>query len=283
MGRNLGFPVSVPLSRYFAGGILLLWLISFSAFAETVRLEVQPGIIATASYSTGSADKPPVLILHGFLQTNQFPTVHNLAGALAESDFTVLDPTLSLGITSRKQSQPCEALHLQTLDDDVAELAQWVEWLRRRSQRRVVLMGHSAGGHVITRYLHDHPDAPVSQVVLISLGFPTGHPLKVEPREADAIGRYALGFCQKYPTTPRAFHSYVDWGPRQMLETMQNGAVRPSVILGSGDRRIKPSWINEMREGGVNLLVVEGANHFFDDAHEFDLLDAVETLLGGVE
>ena len=29
----------------------------------------------------------------------------------------------------------------------------------------------------------------------------------------------------------------------------------------------------------MNVVLIEGANHFFDQAHEFDLTDAIEKLL----
>ncbi len=269
--------------RMLASCIVCLWLFSPVLSAATVKLQVKPGILATADYWENEGDRPPVLILHGFLQTARFPTVRRLAEGLADSDYTVLTPTLSLGVTERRKSQPCEALHLQTLEDDVAELAQWVQWLYRKHGRRVVLMGHSAGGHVITRYLSEHPDAPVQRVILISLSFPVGKVLQKEPARADGIGEYALGFCQHFPATVAAYHSYVGWGPEQMLETIQAHSQQLSVIIGSGDRRIKQSWVDTLHHSGIELKVIEGANHFFDSAHGFDLQDAVEELLGSTD
>jgi pimeloyl-ACP methyl ester carboxylesterase len=246
----------------------------------TVDQEIAPGVTGVAGYTEGASDTSPVLILHGFLQTNEFPTVTRLAESLADSDYTILTPTLSLGITERRQSQSCEALHLQTLDDDVSEIAQWVNWLYHKRQREVTLIGHSAGGHVITRYLHDYPEAPVGQVILISLSYPTGSPLGADSPNPQAIVENELGFCQRYPTTVKAYRSYVEWGPEQMLSEMHRIKGRLSVILGSEDKRIPPSWVDTMRKGGIRITTVEGANHFFDSAHEFDLEEVVENLLG---
>jgi len=261
-----------------AWGVFLCCL-PVAVLAATVEQVVDPGVVGVADYTEGSPDKAPVLLLHGFLQTNQFSTVRRLAEGLADAEYTVLTPTLSLGITERRQSQPCEALHLQTLDDDVSELALWVDWLYRKRQHRITLIGHSAGGHVITRYLHDHPDAPVERVILLSLAYPAGSPLQVGSKDPKTIGEYTLSFCQHYPTTAKAFRSYVDWGPEQMLSQMRKVGSRLSVILGSGDKRIPPSWIDIMRQGNIRITMIEGANHFFDSAHEFDLQEAVESLL----
>lgn len=279
MSRATLFEPMGPRRCALLAGLLLLWLLPGGVFARVVKLDLKPGLVASAEYREGDADAGSLLILHGFLQTAHFPTVQRLADGLAESGYTLLVPTLSLGVTERRRSVPCEALHLQTLDDDVSELSQWVDWLYRKKKRPVTLIGHSAGGHVITRYLHDHPEAPVGRVILISLSFPAGRVLGPEPPEPDAIGDYALSFCQHYPTTPRAFHSYVDWGPRQMLATMKQLGNRLSVIVGSGDKRIRPRWVEALGRAGIRLETIEEANHFFDSAHEFDLLEAVESLL----
>lgn len=265
----------------------VLWLVFLAvgvpALAETPELDVLNGITASATLLRGGTTAHPVLILHGFLQTRQFPTVRRLSVSLNELGYTVLTPTLSLGIPRRRLSQPCEALHLHGLEDDVAELAEWVDWLHRETGQRVVLVGHSAGGQVLTRYLHEHPEGPVERMILISLGYPIGRPLAPEPRLQDAIGRYTLGFCQNYPTTPVLFRSYVEWGAEQMLNVLKNARVPTSVILGTGDRRIPAAWKKNLLENGVDVVSIPGANHFFDSAHEFDLLDEVVAILEGEE
>jgi len=48
-----------------------------------------------------------------------------------------------------------------------------------------------------------------------------------------------------------------------------------TVIYGDRDERIDKAWIENLRSGGVAVRPVAGANHFFDLAHEFDLLDEV--------
>ncbi len=67
------------------------------AWADVVTLELQQGLTARAEYRAGARDKPAVLILHGFLQTHNFPTVHNLAEGLVTAGYSVLTPTLTLG------------------------------------------------------------------------------------------------------------------------------------------------------------------------------------------
>ncbi len=46
------------------------------------------------------------MILHGFMLTHNFQTVKQLAESLHESGYTVLTPSLSLGLTNEKQVYP---------------------------------------------------------------------------------------------------------------------------------------------------------------------------------
>lgn len=259
----------------------LMLLLPVWAQAAVVEINSDAGIVATADFRNPDGDGDPVMILHGFLQTRDFPTVRRLAGFLADEGHPVLTPTLSLGVPRRSQSLKCEAIHTHTLEQDVQELAQWVDWLYRRTGRPVVLIGHSAGGHVITRYLAQHPDAPLKQVVLISIAPPVGRPPAAgEPQEQGELADYSLAYCSRYPTTRDAFHSYVDWGPSQMIAAMTGAKVPVKVLLGGADQRIKPAWKERLRAGGVVLATVLKAGHFFDGEYEFELNDRIETMLG---
>ncbi len=86
-----------------------------SGAERRVELEVAPGLTAAAAYWQGEADMPPVLIAHGFLQTREFPTVSRLAESLADFGYSVLKPSLSLGIDRRTKSLACEAIHTHSM------------------------------------------------------------------------------------------------------------------------------------------------------------------------
>jgi len=262
--------------RLFTGPVCLILLLVPTAQAELVYSEVRPGITASAHYTPGDEEAVPVIILHGFLQTHSFHTVQRLHDSLAESGYALLSPNLSLGIDKRKQSLSCEAIHTHDLDMDVGELAHWVEWLHRKHGKPVVLIGHSAGGVVITRYLETKPESPVNRGVLVSLSYLKGSD---KGKAMGPLGDYKLGFCETYPSPPAAFRSYVDWDSSKMLQALQNAHGRVSVILGTADERIGKDWRGLLTEGGVRIVNIEGANHFFDSAHEFDLLEAVEEVL----
>jgi pimeloyl-ACP methyl ester carboxylesterase len=258
------------------GFIGLSLLLVSPARAELVFSEVRRGITAGANYTPGEPDAATVLILHGFLQTHHFYTVRRLHESLAESGYTVLSPTLSLDIDKRKQSLDCEAIHTHDLETDVEEIAHWVNWLNDKIGMPVVLLGHSAGGMVMTRYLDSYPESPVSHSILVSLSYLLGED---KGHQTGPLGEYKLGYCETYPSPPAAYRSYVEWDAEKMLLALRNAGARVSVILGSADERIREDWRDLLSKSEVQITNVEGANHFFDSEHEFDLLDAVEELL----
>jgi dienelactone hydrolase len=260
--------------------------------AEVVELRLPSGRVATADYRAGLAGRPAVLLLHGLLQTREFPTVSRLADSLAESGYTVLAPTLSLDIDRRAQSLACEALHTHSLDAEIGELSAWLDWLAAATPAPIVVAGHSAGALEVLAQASERPHPRVRALVLISLTyFGSGLAAKEGPehrRQAEldlaagvqAPQDYALSYCARYPTLPAAFLSYVRWDRGRSLAAVSGlNDLGIHLILGGNDRRIDWDWIGELQAAGARLHRVPGANHFFDATDELDLLDAVESSL----
>jgi pimeloyl-ACP methyl ester carboxylesterase len=268
---------------------LLTWVLGAGVAAESARieLEVQRGLIAEADFWPGEIDRPAVLILHGFLQTREFPTVRRLATVLADEGWSVLTPTLSLGVNRRVQSLPCEAIHTHSIEQDAAELEAWVRWLFQHTGQAPVLIGHSTGGVQVAALLHSRPQIPVAQAVMISLTYfgdspdsPDADRRLVEARQAEharpaAIDSFALSFCRSYATTPARLLSYLNWDAATLKSALLAQDRPVTVIIGGDDQRIDRSWLAALEAGGVQLRSIAGADHFFDLAHEFELADEV--------
>jgi dienelactone hydrolase len=267
--------------------LALAWL-GPQAKAEEVGISLPSGIVAQARLQRGTPDRPAVLILHGFLQTHEFPTVRRLGDALAEDGYTVLTPNLSLDIDGRSQSLACEAIHTHTMEGETAELWAWIDWLGGQTQAPILVIGHSIGGVQVLAQTATRPHPRTRGIILISLAYFGPGPVNLESAadlaraEADlAQGRtdpqvYALSFCQRYPTLPAAYLSYVHWGAERSQEAIAGLAGTPlALVLGTGDSRLDWDWVARLEATGTRIRRVEGANHFFDQAHEFDLWDAV--------
>jgi dienelactone hydrolase len=273
---------------------LLFCLPALGHNGKEVEAKLPSGKIASAHYHVGKLGPPAVLILHGFLQTRSFPTVASATDALATANYTVLAPTLSLGISRRNQSLPCEAVHTHSLDEDLAELSFWVRWLIDHGHRRIVLVGHSFGSVQILKYLTGKPPPEVSKAVLISL---VEVRVKQDPdqrarlarelRERAARGDKSLvdaefAYCKRYVAPPSAFLSYLTVSRDTILDGLARARVPVDVLLGGADDRMGSDWIDRLKTQHVTVRVIEGANHFFDNQYEFDLQDALQQSLKSV-
>jgi len=245
----------------------------------------------SANYLKGSNDANPVLILHGFLQTNEFSTVDRLTTALNDSGYTVLNPTLSLGLSNRKQSLSCEAIHTHSMDSDSGELSQWINWLQNKIGKKVTLIGHSAAGPTMLNYLEKYNQKQINHVILISLSYFASGPEANETKEHAKIARahvrsgskkldtYKLNYCQTYPAFGKDFLSYYEWNTDKVSQAVGKFNDKISIIIGTSDKRIDPDWRTQLSSKYNNVIAIEGANHFFDQAYEFDLTDTIEDLL----
>lgn len=271
-------------------GLCLIFFV-MPVLAESIKLTNASGNVISADFSQGTNNANPVLVLHGFLQTSKFSTVSRLVASLGDIGYTVLSPTLSLGISNRKQSLSCEAIHTHSLDTDADELRQWIEWLHIKTGKSVTLIAHSAGGPTILKYMEDSDAKYVAHSILISLSiFNAGiysnenneyaeKALKAINSGTNPLDSYALNYCKTYPTDARAFLSYYNWNRAKISAVIGKYNDRISIILGTGDKRMADEWKKKLQEQYNNVTLIEGANHFFNQAHEFELTDAIEELL----
>jgi pimeloyl-ACP methyl ester carboxylesterase len=263
-------------------------------YAETVSLKTGRNIYSTAEYHQGDTEKPLLILIHGFLQTRSFSTVARLYDALRDNGYSVLAPTLSLGVSNRAQALPCESIHLHSLSADTDEIDQWVKWGIAHGHKDIVLVGHSAGSVNITAHLAQKIHPEVKKTILISLSyFGPGRAAAFETEQHaqkardmlkkgdTGLEKFALSFCKDYVTTPENFLSYYDWSDKQVLKAIKVKTSENYIIFGSADDRIGKKWVSELQKVSGKIIVIDGASHFFDQAYEFDLLDSVEKILSG--
>lgn len=270
-----------------------LALPAWSDVAQRVEAKLPTGPVVTASFQAGSKDKPALIVLHGFLQTRAFPTVVSIVEAASTAGYASLAPTLSLGISRRNQSLPCEAIHLHSLRKDADEVAFWVRWLERKGYTRVILVGHSYGNLQLLDYLDRKPSPSVKQALLISLTdverkqsarqraeIVAGLRARLARRD-DSLVEAEIGHCRKYVSPPAALLSYMTISRESILESLAKSPVPAEVIMGSKDERMGPDWVDKLVARGLVVRVIPDASHFFDNQYEFDLQEAVVQALQG--
>lgn len=267
-----------------------LFLFVFAAFpvtalAESVELVLPNKLTAKAEFRKGDPGKATVVLMHGFLQTHEFPTIHRLTEGLAGAGYSVLAPTLTLGVTHRKQSLACEAIHTHTMADGTKELAAWVDWLKARKTTSIVLVGHSFGSVETLAYLKAHHEPLVRKLIGVSA---VEGRLKVDGSLRDKVTKETralvrardkrlitqqFSFCRKYQATPESMLSYLEWTPERIITEAARLPIPTTFIMGGGDDRLGPTWIERLQKTKAKVQVIQGANHFMDGDFEFDLLD----------
>jgi len=270
-------------------------LVALAAAANPVDLQLVNGLTGRAEYRPGMADKPAVVILHGFLQTNQFPTVRWLVDALSGDGYTVLAPNLTLGVTNRRQGLACEAIHTHTMAGDTEEIDAWVNWLMHKRPNGIVLIGHSYGSVNALAYLSARPNAPIIKYIGISIiEARTGmdesqrmaliRELQNQIRKGDrGIVERPLSYCRKYLASPASLASYLEWSPDRVIQAAQRLPVPGLFIMGGDDERLGKGWLERLAKTRIQVKVIAGANHFMDGEHEFDLHDMVTHALNEIK
>jgi len=282
------------LFKSFGFAISLICL-SFPGYAEVVNQPIEAiNIDAEADYVRGEADKPAVLIVHGFLTTNKFHTVIAMAKALQDEGYTTLTPTLTLDITKRKNSIKCNSVHTHTLEKDVLEIKDWNDWLISQGHKKVILVGHSSGSQEILEYLNTQEIPHIVGSVFTSLFYLNGKELGTIQSELDFANnlikknqsrpsKYTFLFCKNnYYATPESYLSYMKLDRDYVLESIRSLKTPNFTIMGSADKRylsVGENWLPELQDAGTKLITVDGANHFFSSEHEFDLQDHLTTIV----
>jgi len=271
--------------------LVVLGVLTSSAFAETVTHKIESlNLVAQAEFAKGDPSKPAILIMHGFLTTNQFHTIQSMAQGFKDEGYSVLTPTLTLGISFRKQSVKCNSIHTHTLENDLVEIEAWIKWLESQGKHEIVVIGHSSGSQELLAMLNHKPQPSVKLAVFTSLFYLNGPELGTLQKELNFAKdmlevndlrphKYSFLFCKKdYYATPQSFLSYHRITREYVLNELKNLSIPNYTIMGEADKRYQSvglNWLDELEQTGTNLVIINGANHFFSSEYEFDLQDTL--------
>lgn len=258
-----------------------------------IRERMPNGYTALAEYREGRPDKVPAIVVHGFLGTNYYPTMEIIKDTLNAQGHAVVAPMLTLNINNRKGTLSCEAVHTHDMQQGIREVRYWIDWTRRKTGKMPIVAGHSFGAVMalasLTEAGGDFTSVPkFIGVALVATEYYAKRGATNEARKklqlgplTDELGKYPLSYCQTYIAPPRAFLSYAAWDYDKISAAiMKISKTLPMYgIVGSSDDRLPPKWADKMRENGVTVTVIDGANHFFGGEHEFTLMETLERLL----
>jgi len=272
----------------------LFWLLICVANisnSATISLNLPNGYAATAEYLSGDKNKAAVFILHGMLQTRNYLTVQSLITTAGDDGYTVLAPNLSLSISNRQQSLPCEAIHNHNMTQDIEEIDYWIQWLEKKGHSRIFLIGHSFGSLQILIYSNKKKPKSVIKLITTSLvdvektndrsliKNDLKRAMQSVKNNNIQLNEYQLAYCTKYISPAKDYISYAKWTKNKLISELDKLSIPITIILGGEDMRLDKNWISRLKQTKLNLIIIKGANHFFDTTHEFDLNDKILTEL----
>ncbi|MCW8855014.1 MAG: alpha/beta fold hydrolase [Gammaproteobacteria bacterium] len=294
--------LSPDLVRYhfkiLVNKLLLILLVFITihppSIAEIVSLEINSGLIAQADYRPGDSNKPTILLLHGFLQTYQFSIIQSISNELSDNGYTILAPTLTMGINKRSQSMTCDMIQSHTFGDHHKELDNWINWLKKKGHDEIILIGHSTGALRLISYTSQKNAQRnnITRVILISPTMPgatnkpavlknnldTAHSL-IQKGNAEP-NKFSLAYCsENYISSAEAYISYASLTENKFFDYLKKTDIPLAVILGNNDKLIPQNWYNQLKQAGANITPIEGANHFYSNGNEFDLFDAINGII----
>jgi pimeloyl-ACP methyl ester carboxylesterase len=285
----------------------LLLFISHAVVAETVQLK-QGELTLNANLvkvEDNWPDGPVLLMTHGTLAHGKMEIMAGLQSMLRERGFSSLAITLGLDIDDRQGMYDCKQPHKHLHTDAVTEIGLWHAWLKEQGVSQVALLGHSRGGNQTARYAATTPDATITHVFLVApqtwsedyqdqdyqkrYNKPLAPLLKQAQQMVSAgQGKQIMNpvdfiYCEATQATAEAFVSYYQADPKMDTPNLIPEISYPLIVFaGSLDDTVKnliPAAQARVDGEKSQLLVIEGADHFFRDLYSEDIADTIaETL-----
>lgn len=284
----------------------LFLAISLPASAEEVVLPYKAknlNLLAEVDWK-GGKDRV-VVILHGTLSHNRHTTVANLQRLLGAKGFSTLAPNLSLDVDRRQGNFDCAADHRHRHEDARGELGAWMDWLKGQGVKQVDLVGFSRGGNQAAWFAGEGGHPLLKKLVLVAPTTWSWERVTERLNGREKLGLFetlkrakgAIGAgrgetvfkdvpfltCEKARVSADSLVSYYDTAEtRRDTPTLLPKLKVPFLVVATTADKIVPDLLPRLKampEAQGNLVVVDGADHFFNDLFAEDAVDAVAAFL----
>lgn len=250
-----------------------------------------------------------ILMLHGTLAHANMEIMATLAEVFADYGIETLRVTLSLGLNDRHGMFDCAAVHRHAHADALGELRAWMSWLQKSGRQSVILLGHSRATNQVTRYAASGGPPRPAALVLVAPGvwdpaasstrfaaqgggalaplLARAEALVESGQEDTVIGPVPFLHCMDARVSARSFAAY--YGDDPMFDTfgLIDRAGLPVIVL-SGTEDPLTEGLDDAIAGlehttPLEHVTIEGADHFFRDLYAYDVVEAVQAWLSGLE
>lgn len=285
----------------------MLVLVAFPANAENVQLQHQ-GLTLNAHWQPVGDEwqsQPVVLITHGTLAHGRMEITTALQDLLGEAGLSTLSITLSLGQDDRTGMYDCETLHRHRHTDALDEIGLWLHWLEEQGAQQVMLLGHSRGANQTAWFAAERDADLIRKVVLIapqtwdadyaarSYEKSYGVPLEELLEEARKLVKAGRGdtelktqgfiYCPQATATAKAVLSYYEPDPRFDTPALLPKIAKPVLVVAGSEDDVVPGLPERLApmadKGGIELVTIDGADHFFRDFFADDMVEAIRAFV----
>lgn len=274
--------------RRFAISLITTAMFSTPALAENVQIQ-HNGLTLNAELelANGSSLSDGVLVLtHGTLAHSGMELILALQEMLVENGINTLAINLSYAIDNREQAMyDCGVPSRHTMQDAVAEISAWQDWLDSQSAGPRWMMGHSRGGNQTAQYTLSDPERVTAQILLAPATWDLNETLsgyqkrynqdvtqlltQAQGMDANALLEgVSVLYCEGSGATAASLMSYYGDYPNYDTPTVLAQTQTPTlVIAGSLDDVVKdlPEKMANVTQENIELVVIEDADHFFRD------------------
>jgi pimeloyl-ACP methyl ester carboxylesterase len=244
---------------------------------------------------------PVVLLTHGTLAHNGMEIITALQQLLVENDVSSLALNLGLGLDDRHGMYDCKTPHTHHHTDALEEIGQWLAWLKEQGVENVVLLGHSRGGNQTAWFAAERDDPVIKKIVLVApqawdkdedaAGYEKryGKPLAPVLAQANELVAKSKGdtllekvdfiYCDGTSATASAVVSYYNPEPRLDTVYLLPKIGKPLLVFVGSEDKVSQGLADKVapmaEKPGVELVVIDGADHYFRDLYAEDLVDQV--------
>jgi len=280
----------------FAAPILASAILATPALAETIEID-HNGLTLNAELqlADGSTLADGVLVLtHGTLAHSGMELIVALQELFVDYGINTLAVNLSYGIDNRTPAMyDCAVPARHTMQDAVAEIAAWQDWLDSQDAGPRWMMGHSRGGNQTAQYTLSDPERVSAQILLAPATWDLEKTLsgyqkrynadvtellaKAEAMDASAMmDGVSMLYCEGSGATAASLMSYYGNYPNYDTPTVLNQTDTPTlVIAGTLDDVVAdlPEKMASVTRDNIEWVEVEDADHFFRDLFTDEVVD----------
>lgn len=286
--------------------LLLLW--SGINLAEEVKL--QHGELTLNANLEKASDSwpagPVVLLTHGTLAHNGMEIITTLQQLLLENGISSLALSLGLGLSDRHGMYDCATPHTHHHTDALDEIGQWLGWLKEQGVENAALLGHSRGGNQTAWFAAERDDPVIKKIVLVApqtwdkdadaadyekrYSKPLAPVLArandmVAKKKGDSmLEKVDFIYCSDTSATASAVVSYYNPDPRFDTVYLLPKIGKPVLVFVGSEDEVSKGQVEKVapvaEKSAVELVVIDGADHYFRDLYAEDLVDQVVEFIG---